>query len=179
LTFNYVENAFSWPLKKPVVLATPTFLMGEIRWINFSDYPVREFRRAVWPQKEIITDLGRVSKEQNRKLRILVLINKEEINDNNLAMYKELYDSRVFEPGSMGGKESFKNDKEITNLLAEFDGVLVAEKVQEPAPFYGVNLETYRQARDWVLNHTENFELINTYQIFGDKKLFLLLKKTE
>jgi len=179
LTFSYVENTFNWPLKKPVVLATPTFLMGEIRWINFSDYPVREFRTTVWPQKEIITDLGRESKEQNRKLRILVLINKEEINDNNLAMYKELYDSRVFEPGSVGGREKFGSDQEIVDLLSGFDGVLVAEKSQEPAPFYGVNLEAYKQARDWVLNHTENFELINTYQIFGDKKLFLLLKKTE
>jgi len=176
---NYVENAYNWPLKKPVVLSTPTFLMGDINWINFSDYPVREYRTVIWPQKEIISDLERVGKDRNKKLRILVLINKEEINDNNLSMYKELYGSGAFEPGSVGVRDKFNNETEIINLLAEFDGVLVAERAQEPAPFYGVNLEAYKQARDWVLEHGEGFDLVNTYRIFRDKKLFLLVKKTE
>lgn len=94
-------------------------------------------------------------------------------------MYKELYGSGAFEPGSVGVRDKFNNETEIINLLAEFDGVLVAERAQEPAPFYGVNLEAYKQARDWVLEHGEGFDLVNTYRIFRDKKLFLLVKKTE
>jgi hypothetical protein len=173
LVFQFVENSFGWPIQKPVLGVTPTFLMGDVEWIGWDDYPVRAPNGNVWPQKEIINDLEKLKIDTGKKSRILVLINKEEINDNNLGMYKELYSSRAFEVGSVGSRARFVSDEEITTLLKEFDGVLVAEKSQEPAPFYGVNLEAYVQARDWVIDHPENFQLVSQYKIFGDKDLFL------
>jgi hypothetical protein len=123
MLFNYIENSFNWPVRKPMVVSTPTFLMGDVNWIDFSDYPVREVRQNKWPNVEIINDLP------NWKNSVLVVMNSAEINDNNLQLYRLI----------LG-----KNEIEIHGIdrwgTMNFDYVLVPDLETESAPFYDVQL---------------------------------------
>lgn len=172
--FNYVENSYNWPFRKPVVVSTPTFLFGDINWINFSDYPVREVRNQVWPQKEIVADLEKYSIAENRKLNLLVLMNREELNDNNLGMYKELWGSQAYETGSVGSVTRFENEGQIMDLLRNFQVILMPGQDFDPAPFYGINLEAYKQVRDYVWGNEDRFEWMGEYQMPKYGKVYLV-----
>lgn len=176
LGMYFLSTSFEWPTKKPASVITKTFLMGEIDWINITDYPVRSFKTTVWPQEKILTDLDTLSKTRGKKLSTLVLINKEEVNDNNLGMYKELASSQAFEPGSVGSRIAFESEGQIRVLLSGFDAFLVPDQTFDPAPFYGVNLEAYRQARDYVWEHLEDYRIVTEYAVWGDKKLSLMVR---
>jgi hypothetical protein len=161
--FNYVENSYNFPLKKPVVVSTPTFLMGDINWIDFSDYPVREARQQIWPGEEIVKNMLSISDKQ----RVLVLVDVAELNDNNLKMYSEMMNGgnkieihSIYEP-------NFKDWK-------NFDLVIVGDKSLEPAPFYATNLDYLKQSRDWLWNNLENFEKLKEYNFQNQQKLYLM-----
>jgi type I restriction enzyme R subunit len=97
----------------------------------------------------------------------------EKLNDNNLILYNELVNKKeVFE--SVGMVEKFNNEEEIRNLVSKFDYYLVPDNNYDLAPFYVINLEACNQTRDYLLSQKESFELVNTYTILGDKKLFLM-----
>lgn len=168
LLFNYFSNSFEWPIKKDYKLSWKMPLIGWADFINISEYPVRSFKMTVWPQEEIIKNI-------NDNSRLLVLINKEEINDNNLWLYRELANKEIIIE-SVGNRNRFNNEEEIGELLSQMDYVLVPDITYEAAPFYVINLEAYNQARDYVLNQKDNWKLINTYQIYDGKNLFLMKK---
>jgi 4-amino-4-deoxy-L-arabinose transferase-like glycosyltransferase len=168
LLLNFFCNSFEVPIKKEYKLSFKTYFLDWVDLINISDYPVRSPKTAVWPQKEILDYI------ENEK-RILVLINKEEINDNNLGMYAEIYNKKV-DFGSVGSRVRFHDDNEIEELAVNFDYILVPNRGYDPAPFYGINLEAYQQARDYILENEIDFGLVKTYKVFEDKKLFLYKK---
>ncbi|MFA6602969.1 MAG: phospholipid carrier-dependent glycosyltransferase [Candidatus Shapirobacteria bacterium] len=170
----YINNSFGFPIRKPWVVATPTFVAGDVEWIGIDDYPVRSPKSEEWPQKFIINDLEKMAVDKGHKISVLVLINREEINDNNLGMYKEIMGTDAFEPGSVGSRERFQSENEIEGLVGEYDAVLVPDSTYEPAPFYGINLEAYRQARDWALTHPERLELVANYYVYGTENLYLM-----
>ncbi len=172
----FINNSFGFPIIKPWVVSTPTFLAGDVEWVGIDDYPVRSPKSQIWPQKLIIEDLGKLAVAEGHKIRTLVLINREEVNDNNLGMYKEIFGSNGFEPGSVGARERFGSEGEIEKLVGEFDAVLVPDSTYEPAPFYGINVVAYRQARNWILANIWRFRVVKTYTIYGDKKLYLVAK---
>jgi len=168
LVFNYFCNSFEWPVKKEYKLSLKMPVVGWIDIVNISEYPVKSVKTTNWPQKQIIEDID------NEK-RVLVLINKEEINDNNLWLYRELA-SKTMDFESVGTMDKFNNEEEIKALIDKIDYVLLPDTTYELAPFYVINLKASIQARDYILDNIENWELINTYQVFGDKKLFLYKK---
>jgi hypothetical protein len=171
LLVNLLANSFGWIGEKGFKLSYKSVLFGWVDVVNFSgEYPVKKLRREVWPNEEIVMDLERLSVVEGRKIRVLVLINKEEINDNNLLMYRELGDYESFELGSVGTRERFANKDELLDFMKGFDYVLVPDITYEPAPFYGINLEAYKQARDLML---ERGEKIKIYRVYEDKNLFL------
>lgn len=175
LGLHYLVNSFDWPFKKEYHLAVKTFLLGDVDLINFSDYPLHSPKTQAWPQEKILTDLARLAIEERRKIKVLVLINREEVNDNNLALWRELLGlDGLIDFGSVGPRSRFESQKGFISHLKNFDYVLLPDSNYQPAPFYGINLEAYRQARDFILTHWESFSFLSQYQVFDNKKLFLV-----
>ncbi len=167
LLFNYWENSFGWPIKKPVIVSTPTFLMGDVNWINFADYPVRAASSTVWPNKEIVKEM--MAFNGGKKSKVLVLTDSAEINDNNMKFYRETLSSKedqilemhsIYEPNFSDWKS--------------YNAVLLMDKVTEPAPFYATNLEDLKQARDYVWDNPDKFSLIKEFNLPNQQNLYLM-----
>ena len=172
----YVNNSFGWPIAKDYRLSWPTAVMGNMDVVNVSDYPVRQARAGDWPQEAIVKAMDGYASRLSRRPKVLVLVNKEEINDNNLALYRDLEAKNSFDLGSVGGRVKFGSQKELSQFVANFDAYLVAEASFDPAPFYGINLEAYKQARDYVLGRMAEMEELGKYRIYGDKEMWLVAK---
>lgn len=169
LVFNYVNNSYGWPIKKDFTISSQTFLFGWVDWINITDYPVREAKWGSWPQWEIVNSV--------EGKRLLVLINREEINDNNILLQQEMIRPRSFEVVSVGARKRFESEEELEGFINNFDWIVVANNDFEIAPFYGINLEAYKEARDYVLRNRQNYRLVKSFTVYGDKKLFLYSRK--
>jgi len=154
--FNYVENSYNWPIKKPFVVSTKTFVLGGIDWINFSEYPVREARAEEWPDEKIIGDLP-------DKGRILVVMNSAQINDNTLGLYK-----------SMAGK----NDLEIHGVdrggKMDFDYSLVPDEKTESGPFYDTQLTLRKKVVRTIWDNIGNYEEVGEYGLPSGGRVYLL-----
>lgn len=162
---NYFSNSFQWPIKKEYKLSVKTFLFDWVDVINISNYPIRSVRSEKWPHDQIVNDFIDGSK-------VLVLINREELNDNNLRLYMVLKNKDLY-LGSTESRVRFNSQEELEGLLNKYDYFLVSDGNYEPAPFYSVNLESIKQARDFLLNSDE-YQKIAEYVVFGDKKVFLM-----
>lgn len=167
LFFNFIENSFGWPIKKPYLLTTTTFVMGDVNWVNFSDYPVRATNPVEWPNEKIVKDM--ILAGNGNKSKVLVLTDNEQINDNNLKLYREMITDRgdsILEMHSVYGAN-------FTDWQS-FGAVLVGETGEEPAPFYATNLEYLKQARDFVWQYPDKFEKMSEYDLPNQKKLYLM-----
>lgn len=157
MVFNYVENSFNWPIKKPVLVSTPTFLLGDINWIDFSDYPVREYRKNVWPNEKILADLP------NEKTKLLVVMNIAELNDNTLSFYRLI---------------SKKNNLEIQGIdkwgKMEFDYILAPGMETESAPFYDTQLSVRKETIKNIWENIENYQEIGKYDLPNGGVVYLL-----
>ena len=173
LSFYFVNNSFSWPIKKPLVISSPTFVMGNVEWLSLSDYPVRSPKKDSYPNLVIINDLDKLSKLSSQRLRVLVLIDQAEVNDGNLQFYQALVKNDEYEISSIKDIKKFQNQTEIINRLNSYDLFLVPEKNLTPAPFYAIYLPALTQARDYVWNNKAEFKIVNAYD-FQTKKLYLV-----
>ena len=176
LGFYFLNNSFNWPIKKPFIISTPTYLMGNVDWIAFSDYPVRSPKLDRYPNQEIVADLSQLVRTGQPK-QVLVLINLAEINDNTLNYYHLLENNYRYYLHSASGITEFKSETELEDFVRSFDFLLVPDQSFEPAPFYNVNIEVYRQARDWIFAHEDEFIMLKTYE-FQTKKLYLYAKNS-
>jgi hypothetical protein len=175
LGFNFVENSFGWPIKKPFIVSTKSLLFEDIDWVGFDDYPVRQMVTDEWPTEKIVGNLSKniVNRDGGN---VLVLVNIEELNDNNLTLYKTALGENEIYFGSVGATIQFESEDQIKTLIDEFDYFLVPEDGYEATPFYSINLISYNQARDWIWGNIDNFEILKEYQLPNQKKLYLLEK---
>ena len=178
LMINLVENSFNFPIKKPFVISTKTLVMGDVNWIDFSDYPVREVRTDVWPSETILT---RIFEEPTEKVRILMGVNIERFNDNSLRTLGDIKWGSDFEKKvelvPVGGETpEFKSDEEIRILVGQFRQIIVPGKTLEPAPFYAVQLKAQRQLRDYLWAHEGDYPVKIEYKIPGGESVFLFSK---
>jgi hypothetical protein len=172
LGFYFVNNSFSWPIKKPLSISSPTFILGNVEWISLTDYPVRSPKQDAYPNLSITNDLDKLAKSSGQRLQVLVLIDQAEVNDGNLQFYQALIKNYQYEISSLKDIQEFKNKQEIKNRLESYDLFLVPEKNLTPAPFYAIYLPALTQARDYLWNNQKDFRLVNTYD-FQTKKLYL------
>ena len=166
MLLNYFSNSFQWPIKKEYILSFKMPWFGWIEVINISENPVRSLKTALWPQKQIVNSVVEGS-------RVMVIINKEEINGNNLNLFTEVANKSIFFELV---PNSWQSDLEMQNYINQMDYVLVPDNTYDLAPVYVINLKALNQSRDFVLNQKENWELVDTYYVYGDKKLFLMKK---
>ncbi len=155
--FNYIENSYNWPLKKQVVVYTPTFLMGNVNWIDFSDYPVREFRRAVWPNEKILTDIP------NNEEKLLMVMNVAELNDNTLGFYRLSWGKKNLQ---IHGIDKWGQMK--------FDYIVVPEEGVESAPFYDTQLGIRKEAIKQIWGKIDQYEKKAEYTLPSGGKVWLL-----
>lgn len=155
--FNYIENSYNFPLKKPVIVSTPTFLMGDINWVDFSEYPVREFRQAVWPNEKIISDLPL------NNVKVLVMMNMAELNDNTLWLDELL---------------AGKNNLEIHGIYQwnelKFNYIILPDLSTESAPFYDVTLSWRKEAIKNIWDNKDKYQWISEYQMPKYGKVYLV-----
>lgn len=173
LGFYFVNNSFSWPIKKDFVLATPTFVFSDVEWIGIDNYPVRSPQQDSWPNETIVQDVIKLSR--NKSVRVLVLINLEKINDNNLILEQTLMKNNSLVLSSVGNINRFNSPRQLAQFMKSYDFYLVPDQSYEPTPFYAINLTAYKQARDYIFANQENFELLKSYE-FQAKKLYLYSK---
>jgi hypothetical protein len=139
-------------------------LIGWVEIINVSENPVRSLKTKLWPQKQIVKDIDDGS-------RVMVIINKEEINGNNLGLFVELANKSIAMELIPIRWQSYV---EMENYLNQMDYILVPDNDYDLAPVYVINLEALIQSRDFILSQRDNWQLINTYIVYDGKKLFLM-----
>lgn len=167
LSWFFVNNSFGWPIQKEWRWNVKTFLMGDGDLINITDYPVRSPKSSGWPNREIMKSIvadARVTGKQ----KVLVLIDIEQINDNNLKMYRELI--------TRGGDKVVEMHSIYTSGFDDwrgFDLVLLGGDKMEPAPFYATNLDYLKLARDFVWQNPERFSDIKEHQLPTGGKVYL------
>jgi len=176
LGFNFVENAFGWPIKKPMIVSSNLPILGDIDWVGFDDYPVRAVNEFIWPNEKIISDLSEEIKDEDQTKNVLMLVNIEELNDNNLSLYKTISKQEKIEFGSVGIISQFNNEEEIENMIRKFDYVLVPEENYEASPFYSINFKALGQFRDWIWLNQNRFEILKKYRLPNEKNIFLMEK---
>lgn len=167
LIFQFIENSFGWPIQKPVLGVTPTFLMGDVEWVGWDDYPVRAANGKIWPNARIVKDMMLVN--NGNKSVVLVLTDSAEINDNNLKMNREMLTSK-----GDGMLEMHSVYAPNFNEWKNFNFVLIGSKDIDPAPFYATNLEYLKLARDYVWDNPELFDVVSEYELPNKQKLWLM-----
>lgn len=157
MSFNYIENSYNWPIKKPIVFSTPTYLLGNVDWINFSDYPVREYRNVIWPNLEILSDIV------EPKSKLLVLINLAELNDNTLNLYR-----------LMTGKNYIQIHGVDQWQKIDFDYILLPNLKTQSAPFYDTQLRLRQEVIKNIWENIDNYEKIAEYTLPNGGAISLL-----
>lgn len=178
LIFTFLVNSFGVPLKTGMCGQVDTFLLGNFCALNFTgNYPVKKYRQESFPNTEIVFDLIEDIGESDRQQKMLVLINREDINPNNIRFYKDMVVGHdKFYPFAIPEIDEFSSFDEVSGFVKDYDYVLVGEKELETAPFYAINLKAYSQARDWVWENRDSYRQIGEYRVYGDEGLFLLKK---
>jgi len=177
LGFNFMENGFGWPIKKPVVISTKSFLFEDIDWIGFDDYPVRQIKNNVWPVETIVHDLSEIISNNEETQNVLGLIDLEELNNSNLNLYKLILNDNQFNLDTLGGMMTgFSMETEILEVINKNDYFLVPEIGYEATPFYATHLKANNELRDWIWRNINRFEILREYQLPNQKKVYLLKK---
>lgn len=178
LIFTFLINSFGVPLKNGMCGQVDTFLFGNFCALNFTgDYPVKKYKQEDFPNGKIVSDLIGDIGEIDRQQRLLVLINREEINPNNIRFYKDQTPKGdKFYPFAVPEISGFSSLDEVSSFMKDYEYVLVGEKDLETAPFYAINLNTYNQARDWLWENVEGYRQIVMYEMYGGKELYLFKK---
>ena len=176
--FFWWENSFSYPIKKPMSWNINLPGLGETDLLGLTNYPLRSYHQDYWPQVTILGDLVKQKSELKQDfVHTLVLINLEEVNDNNLGIYKELYGAKGVEFGSVGSRAEFKSEEEILALVSNFDFILVPELNMEPAPYFGINIKAYKQAIVWVWSNEKMWTKVGEYEAWGRKLTLFATRK--
>jgi hypothetical protein len=168
-------NSYRWPIKREVKWGGETFLLGWVDWVNISDYPVSGVKRQTWPNKRMIGDIYAQVMMAGRSQNVLMLINIEELNDNNMLLYRDVVGvGRMMEMHSVGARDRFESDEELANYVGKFDLVVSGNREMEIAPFYATNLEAYKQAREFVLKNEAGYERLGEYKLPNGGTAYLL-----
>jgi len=173
LGFNFWENAFGWPIKKPLIVSTKSFLFENINWLGFDDYPVRAIKTEIWPNEEIVEDLIKIATQESRAKKMLMLVNIEQVNDNNMNLLGllKLNQRWIVDPLDLGVE--YDNQK-AQELFEKYNYFLVPEKKYEATPFYTVNLKSINWMKDWVWENMGEFEILKEYLLPNGKRIFLI-----
>ncbi len=159
--FFYLNNSFSWPIHNEFVLKSKISVFGDIEWIGLDSYPVYPTRKDIWPNRDITKKLYQIASDKGYQ-KCLMIVNWEELNDNNLALDRNLYlvnGEYYYNLQSTGFISEFKTTKEILEFIDGAGLALIPEKEADVGPFYIKDLESRRQLKDWIWQHPEQWKL--------------------
>jgi len=164
LILVFLVNSFGFPFREGMCGQVSTFILGDFCALNFTgQYPVKKYRQDKWPHSQIVFDLIEEAGEVDKQQRVLVLINREEINDVNLNFYKTLTGADSFE---IHGVDKWGN--------MDFDYILIPELGVEIAPFYDTQLEVRKKAIEVIWKDIDRYKLFEEYQLPDGVKLYLV-----
>lgn len=126
LSFGVPFNPNKIDLQQAVKLP----VIGWVDYINLgkktSGYLAPTYGTEVWPQKIIIADLG--SEDKNNFTKVLVLLDKSEINAKNLEVYQRLQSDTNIKFWAPYDLDEFQDIAKMEAYLAYFNFVLVPDK---------------------------------------------------
>ncbi len=172
LGFNFIENGFGWPIRKPLIITSNMPVLGDVDWVGFDNYPVREVKDDEWPTRNIVKAM--VDEVKNKNGKILSLVDIEEINYNNLSLYGWIDFKMELPLISLDLGKEYTDNSSIEELVGGIDYFLIPEENYEATPFYTVNLESLNKIRDWIWGNISSFEVLQEYQLPNQKKVYLL-----
>lgn len=167
IPLNPQEIDYQKAIKLPVI--------GWVDYINLgkktSGYLAPKFETMSWPQKQIITDLG--SKNPDILTKILVLVDKSELNAKNLELYQkeqQSYFIKFWGPYDLG---LFSEVSKMEGYLAYFDYVLIPDKNFGPEGALR-HLPVLKQLKEYLINSSfERVESVKQYNLPDGDSLFV------
>ena len=103
--------------------------LGGIDYINIhretSKYLAPKFDNATWPDQRIINDLS--ENKSNSYNKILVLVEKPNLNPENLKLFSKLLNINNLEFDAPYNMEPFKDDDDLEKYLSKHNFIMVAQ----------------------------------------------------
>lgn len=177
---QYTASSFGLPrflVNRLITVNVPIF--DDVTIFNTSGWPVMQYDPHEYPQRIVLNDLNRLANNINRHIRVAILVNIPEFNDNNLFMYSlEVKHNQNLEFGGTG-TYVFHSLSVAEDHLNTFDYILFSpDKAYMP---YQLDVEAYRQIEvvigDKMKSHS--LELISSYLLPSSGKRIFLLKNTQ
>lgn len=165
--FSPSEIDYQRAIKLPVI--------GWVDYINLSKntsgYLAPKFETIVWPQKQIITDLG--SENQDTPIKILVLVDKKELNAKNLELYQKIEKNTFIKFWGPYDLNPFSEVSKMEGYLAYFDYVLIPDKSFGPEGALR-HLAVLTQLKEYIVHlGLKQIGLIKQYNLPDGDSLFV------
>ncbi|MCL4366133.1 hypothetical protein M1437_02805, partial [Patescibacteria group bacterium] len=165
--FNPKEIDYQRAIKLPVV--------GWVDYINLgkktSGYLAPKFETIIWPQKQMITDLG--SKNPDALTKVLVLVDKSELNAKNLELYQKQQKDVFIKFRAPYDLSPFSEVSKMEGYLAYFDYVLIPDKSFGPEGALR-HLAVLKQLKEYLIHSSpEKVGLIKQYNLPDGDSLFV------
>lgn len=147
-------------------------IIGWVDYINLgkttSKYLAPQFETIIWPQKQIITDLG--SNDRNAFTKVLVLVDKSELNAKNLELYQKQQKNAFIKFWAPYDLNPFSEVSKMEAYLAYFDYVLIPNKSFGPEDALR-HLSILKQLKEYLIfSNFEKVKFIKQYDLpDGDK----------
>ncbi|MBU0999873.1 glycosyltransferase family 39 protein [Patescibacteria group bacterium] len=164
---NPKEIDYQRAIKLPVI--------GWVDYINLgkktSGYLAPKFETIIWPQKQIITDLG--SKNPNISTKVLILVDKSEFNAKNLELYQKEQKDAFIKFWAPYDLNPFSEISKMEAYLAYFDYVLIPDKSFGPEGALR-HLAVLKQLKEYLVYFSsEKVGLIKQYNLPDGDSLFV------
>ncbi|MDO8573547.1 MAG: phospholipid carrier-dependent glycosyltransferase [Candidatus Daviesbacteria bacterium] len=165
--FNPSEIDYQRAIKLPVIGWVDYINLGK----NTSGYLAPKFETITWPQKQIITDLG--SKNPDTLTKILVLVDKNELNAKNLELYQREQKDAFIKFWAPYDLSPFSETSKMEAYLAYFDYVLIPDKSFGPEGALR-HLAVLKQLKEYLIHLSpEKIGLIKQYNLPDGDSLFV------
>lgn len=171
--FMYLSLSFGLFATKSIRKQVNLPKLGEIIYINFTDYPVKKFDPYEWPNEQIVKYLGGLRRDT---VEVISSIDTEKINISNLELYKVLNNVTKVNFINPFAIKEFKSDDELFTYIKQFDYVMAADRNINPE--YLLNIKALKQTGEYVLK-TDKATLEKTYYLPNKIKLYIFGIKKE
>lgn len=164
---NPKEIDYQRAIKLPVIGWVDYINLGK----NTSGYLASKFETISWPSKQIIADLG--SKNPDTFTKVLVLVDKSEINAKNLELYQKEQKNSFIKFWAPYDLSPFAEVSKMEAYLAYFDYVLIPDKSFGPEGALR-HLPVLKQLKEYLTNSSlDRVGTIKQYNLPDGDSLFV------
>lgn len=166
----FFSLSFGWPFDPEKIDYQRAFKLPVIGWVDYinlgkktSRYLAPKFETISWPHQQIIADLS--SKNPEILTKILILVDKGELNARNLELYQKEQKNSSIKFWAPYDLNQFSNVSKMEAYLAYFDYVLIADKSFGPEDVLR-HLPVLKQLKEHLINLSpEKVGLLTAYDL--------------